>query len=409
MTYKEIERIVDTLKCIPDEGNREEIAKLLLPKLIEQESMETMAQAPVIMGEKKQASNVIFLEFTQKEISKIPMRFRKEFLIEGRVVHCQKRKCGKTTYNYMLRYRRNGYNLTASSTNLEDAKRKFIEVMQAADRGELAKKCKREENKVPTNFHKFATYYFETYRKRKVSEQTYENDGYRYKKHLQPEFGEQELRDITSIQCQRFLDFYERKGQTKTHKELYSMLNGIFKMAIAHNILTVNPMAIVIMVKHDGKHGKALTKAEEKTLLEGVKGTRYEAIMALALYTGLRPNEYYTAKIEGDFIVARNSKRKGNKIEYKKIPISVMLKPYIEKIANIDLPTLEYVRREFNKILPNHILYDLRTTFYTRCEECGVAPPARDHFVGHSSSALNSTYSNLSDEYLLNEGKRLVW
>ncbi len=409
MTYKEIERIVDTLKYIPDEGNREEIAKLLLPRLIEQESMKTKAQAPIMIGEDKQASNVIFLEFTQKEISKIPMRFRKEFLIEGRVVHCQKRKCGKTTYNYMLRYRRHGYNLTASSTNLEEAKRKFIEVMQAADRGELAKKRKREENKVPTNFHKFATYYFETYRKRKVSEQTYENDGYRYKKHLQPEFGEQELRDITSIQCQRFLDFYERKGQTKTHKELYSMLNGIFKMAIAHNILTVNPMAIVVMVKHDGKHGKALTKAEEKTLLEGVKNTRYEAIMALALYTGLRPNEYYTAKIEGDFIVARNSKRKGNKIEYKKIPISLMLKPYIEKIANIDLPTLEYVRREFNKILPNHILYDLRTTFYTRCEECGVAPPARDHFVGHSSSALNSTYSNLSDEYLLNEGKKLVW
>ncbi len=211
------------------------------------------------------------------------------------------------------------------------------------------------------------------------------------------------------MQCQRFLDFYERKGQTKTYKELYSMLNCIFKMAIAHNILTVNPMAIVITVKHNGKHGKALTKTEEKMLLEGVKGTRYEAIMALGLYTGLRPNEYYTAKIEGNFIVARNSKRKGNKIEYKKIPISVMLKPYIEKIANIDLPTLEYVRREFNKLLPDHVLYDLRTTFYTRCEECGVAGPARDHFVGHSSSELNTTYSDLSDEYLLKEGAKLIW
>lgn len=61
------------------------------------------------------------------------------------------------------------------------------------------------------------------------------------------------------------------------------------------------------------------------------------------------------------------------------------------------------------KDIRDFILYDLRTTFYTRCEECGVAPPARDHFVGHSNGELNNTYSDLSDEYLLNEGKKLVW
>ena len=86
-----------------------------------------------------------------------------------------------------------------------------------------------------------------------------------------------------------------------------------------------------------------------------------------------------------------------------------MLKPYLQGIEALDIPTLEYVRYEFNNVLPNHILYDLRTTFYTRCEECGVAPPARDHFVGHSSSVLNATYTDLSDEYLLREGQKLVW
>ena len=86
-----------------------------------------------------------------------------------------------------------------------------------------------------------------------------------------------------------------------------------------------------------------------------------------------------------------------------------MLKPFLDGVKTLEMPTLEYVRYEFNKILPNHILYDLRTTFYTRCEECGVSPPARDHFVGHSSSVLNATYTDLSDEYLLREGKKLVW
>ena len=86
-----------------------------------------------------------------------------------------------------------------------------------------------------------------------------------------------------------------------------------------------------------------------------------------------------------------------------------MLKPYFEQEKSIDMLGLQYIREQFNKALPNHILYDLRTTFYTRCEECGVAPPARGEFVGHSRGRLNNAYSDLSDEYLLKEGRKLAW
>ena len=180
-------------------------------------------------------------------------------------------------------------------------------------------------------------------------------------------------------------------------------------MAIAHGIISKNPLAVVLIEKHKRTHGKALTKEEEKKLLDGLKGTRYQPLMAVALYTGLRPNEYKTAKIDGDFIIAVNSKRKNGKVEYKKIPVSKMLKGYLEGVTELKFPREEYMRDNFNKILPDHILYDLRTTFYTRCEECGVAPPARDEFVGHSRGELNDAYCHLSDEYLLNEGKKLVW
>ena len=215
--------------------------------------------------------------------------------------------------------------------------------------------------------------------------------------------------EITPAECQKLLDGFLEKGMTKTNNEIYSLLNGIIKLAIAQSLNTQNPLSIVVIEKHHSKHGKALTKVEEKLLLEKNKDTKYEKIFALGLYTGLRPNEYETARVEGNFIVAKNSKRKGGKVEYKKIPISPMLKPYFEEEKSIDMPGLQYIREQFNKALPNHILYDLRTTFYTRCEECGVAPPARDHFVGHSSSALNATYTDLSDENLLKEGTKLVW
>jgi len=120
----------------------------------------------------------------------------------------------------------------------------------------------------------------------------------------------------------------------------------------------------------------------------------------------LRPNELSSAKIDGDFIVAINSKRKNGKIEYKKIPIIERLRPYIQN-GIPELPSTKLLRRRVQAILPTHRLYDLRTTFYTRCDEYGVAAPARDEFVGHSAGVLTNAYRDLSDEYLLREGKKL--
>lgn len=406
MKYKEIEEILKAVQHISGEKNREKVFQLMLNA--KKKSSDERDQDKVCIVE-KQIGKTLLLKFTKQEIAKMPIRFRREFLIEGRVVHCRKRKSGRNTYNYVLRYRRNGFDITASSNDLEEARRKFIDEMKSADRGEPVVKVEKMKSGVPTNFDAFSMYYFENYRKRKVSQITYENDMYRYKNHLKNVFGELELNEILPKQIQEFLDAYDNKGQNKTNRELYSLLNGIFKMAMAHKIIDNNPMAVVIVAKRKSKHGKALTKAEEKILLNGVKGTRYELVMALSLYTGLRPNEIYTARVEGRFIIAKNSKRKTEEIEYKKIPILSMLKPYLKGVKEFKFPTLEYIRGKFNELLPNHIFYDLRTTFYTRCEECGVAEPARDAFVGHSRGELNNTYSDLSDEYLLREGKKLVW
>ncbi len=53
--------------------------------------------------------------------------FKKHFILNGYIAHVIKRKSGKNGFYYQIRYRRNGYNVCASSTNLEEAKRSFLE------------------------------------------------------------------------------------------------------------------------------------------------------------------------------------------------------------------------------------------------------------------------------------------
>lgn len=230
---------------------------------------------------------------------------------------------------------------------------------------------------------------------------------YRYKNHVKPFFESIPLKKITPAQCQELLDKLAAKGYGKTVSEIHSQLNLIFKMAIAHNVLAHNPMSIVMIKRHENKHGKALTKDEEQKLLTSFKGTKYQTLFAVALYTGMRPNEYKTAKIENGFIVAVNSKRKGDKVEYKKIPITPMLRKYVDEKTELKYPLVEYMRDKFNSVLPEHKLYDLRTTFYTRCTECGVSEVALKKFVGHTLGKLGDAYTDLSDDYLLREGNKL--
>lgn len=258
-------------------------------------------------------------------------------------------------------------------------------------------------NGVPATFTAFAMYYFENFRKKKVAERTYYSDVRRFNRYLQPHFKETPLRKISPKDCQDLIDRIEKAGKGKTCDEIYSLLSVVLKTAIKHGIITHNPLDVVFHLPHERKHGKALSKEEESTLKNALNGSTLLPAFMILLYTGLRPNELATVKIDGNFIIAVNSKRKHKRIEYKRIPISKMLAPYL---AGVDVPNLssaDYLRRKFKEILPEHILYDLRTTFYSRCKECGISEYARDCFMGHSLGALGNAYTDLSDDFLLKE------
>lgn len=338
------------------------------------------------------------LKFTFEEIKKMPKKLH--FFIDGLVIYYRKRQTGKYTYSYNVRFKRCGYDIDFSEKKKENLKARFIEEIKKQDK-------EQRIDKIPTSLNQFSLYYFDNFRAKKVTAETLKKDMSRYKNYIAPYFKEILIKNITPSQCQKLLD--EVPGNGKTADEIYSLMNCIFKCAIAHHIIQFSPMDTVLHIQHERESGTALTKEEEQKLLQEAEKTNYRLAFAIALYTGLRPNEYQSAKIEGNFIVAINSKRKNRKIEYKKIPVTPMLRPYLERVTIICFPELRHIRNVFKKILPNHKLYDLRTTFYTRCKECGIADAARNEFVGHSMGKLENAYTDLSDEFLLREGEKFSY
>lgn len=364
---------------------------------------ETLKQSPCTSSQNQSIDGILY--FNEKEISKMPKSFRQEFRCDGCTARVRKRTDGRYVCSYEIRYRRNGYNISVSAKTLDEAKVRFIDALKTA-----TPKSKAENvTTIPTTFKDFSLYFFEKFRFRKVAEETKKKTMQMFKLYLLPAFGDTRLKDISVTECQKLIDNIFAQGKKRTATECFSILSQTLKMAVKHSLIDRNPCDIVFVAKYEKIHGKALTKDEELKLLTATAGTDYQLMFAVALYTGMRPNEYKTAILDGNFIKCVNSKQKDGKVHYKRIPITPMLKPYLSKVTQIGMYHPTVLTEKYKEILPNHRLYDLRNTFYTRCQECGVSEVARNLFVGHTLGGLADTYTDISDEYLLKEGQKLCY
>ena len=349
-----------------------------------------------------------FVEFTPKEILQMPKLIQRLIVLDKKRCRLRTRASGENSTTYQIRYRRDGYDVTACGKTIELAKANFLNKIKKAK-----PKPKIKDGEIPETFHAFAMHYFTTKRIRLVVEDTYKKDLSRYNLHLKPFFKETPIAKITLSQCQRLIDDVTNEKKFKTADELYSLMNSIFKFAIDNHLIVHNPCSAVIREAYEKETSLALTKDEERVLLEQSHvEPLFELAFALALYTGLRPNELKTARIDGEFIIAVNSKRKrkgkttARVVEYKRIYICDRLRAYLANGLPA-LPSPQLLRRRIKSALPNHILKDLRKTFNSRCKELGVSEHARKYFMGHALDKVDATYTNFSDEYLLKEGKKL--
>ena len=351
------------------------------------------------------------VEFTEKELNTMPKSFKKLLLLQGRRCRLRTHASGKNSITYEIRYRRDGFDISASGITIELAKANFIEKLKTAQ----PKTKDDEQTPVCDTFNAFAMYYFENFRRERVAAQTYKTDINRYNRHLLPYFKETPINKITPSNCKLLLDKVKEQGKGKTADELYSLLNGIFNAAISHRIISINPLATVLHIQHDREEGKALAPIDEQKLLAWLPTSDCAVEIALLLFCGLRANEMENEKnppqLHGEFIKAVNSKRHfrdKSKIEFKFIPVCNYLRQFIGNEIKIT-HTARTARKRLQAVLPAYTLKDLRTTFYTKCQIFGVAEPALKEFMGHSFGKLGNAYSDLSKygDYLLQEGEKL--
>lgn len=273
-----------------------------------------------------------------------------------------------------------------------------------------AKKKTKEKDKfsVPSNFDAFASYWFENFHKRKVCEKTYDHDVKLYNRHIDKRFGKFKVKVINAVMLQDFLDSFADRG--KTAKDLFSILNQILNCAVKHGLISLNPLGMCILDKYNQAHGTLITKDEERKLEEAYKGTKWELPLAVVRFTGLRPDEYTSATIDGEFIKAKNGKHgKNDVIVYKYIPITPMLRPYLQGVSKLNMPKSRVLNNRFKKVLPNHKLYDMRTTFQTHCTERGVNETVIGLWMGNSIGKLKEAYTDFSKEYLLKEAEKFKY
>lgn len=315
-----------------------------------------------------------------------------------------------------------GIKVEASSADIAVCEEKFLIVLtekldqiHAADTKTEGQECRTDKtSRSSTLFTEWTELWFTEIYKSGVIEYTYNREKKAFFRHAVPFFKDKRISDITPLDCVRFFNALKAKGIERTAESCYGHLNRIFAFALENGVIRKNPLDSMKPVKHKRVGGKPLTKKEETALLAAAENTPFKAAVLLGLYAGLRPCEIETARVEGNFIISENRKQKDHSRKYyKKIPITPMLKPYYSMLDS-QLPLKKFSRCGYTKIikstLPNHRPYDLRDTFATRAQECGVLEQVVQQYMGHApTTLLGRVYTKFSDEFLYEEGLKIKY
>ena len=311
----------------------------------------------------------------------------------------------------------------ACAKNFDEMRKKFISKLLDQMNGEIPLPASPKRKETAASVHsnaRFADYLNEwlEIKRKTCKESTCKEYERLCATNLLPAFGELPIANITRQALQQYLFQFIDEGKHRTAEKLHQILCCVFDLA-CEDLHILSPMKKIVLPYHEPKKGSALTREEEKKLVDFCiehKDNEASSALLVLLYFGLRRSELKTISVENEMLTCITSKTKMGRSEVKRsIPFTPVFKrvlPYVdfEKAKHTNVNT---IYTTFKRLLPNHHTHELRYNFITRAKEAGCNLEAVMLWAGHSfdrdvkTSAVDRGYTDYSDEYLYNEAQKI--
>ena len=347
------------------------------------------------------------IKLTPKEFKKLPKELQNKITINLTFPVRQ-----KPNGVYEVRYRAHGFNIAVSSKDESKLKPKFIAALCQGVPAELH--APATERSLP-RFADVCERWLEL-RRPTIKTPTYNYYVQLFGANIYPGLSERELAGIKQSDVQELINKYVEQGKYRTATKIYQTLKAVFEFAVGDELIERSPMRLLKPPKYEERNGCALTLEEERRLVELLNASKcapeVRNALLFLLYTGIRRSELSGTRIEGGFVSVVCSKvRKGFQEKHRAIPITPMLARWLPQM-NVD--ELRGVRPDaltqaMKRLMPAHHLHELRHTFITRAQECGVPREVVSVWAGHAAdnTMTSNVYTHFSPEFMQAQAQKV--
>lgn len=431
MNQREITELLQQLRT----SNHDDTISKVLQLAADSVALDTLKDMLSEQGNQKAAKNRTRgnrrksgknFKITNEEILKMPKRYRKLFACQDRLIPYRFHKGV-----YEAHYRRHGLDVFACSKSFDEMKRKFAQKLFAALSMANLLSEPTWTSAMPISSasqessDKFKGVRFMDYvdqwlaiKKQIVKPLTYKEYERMATYHFKKDFGEKRIQDMTRPVIQDYLFSIVNEGKYRTAEKLHLAFCCIFDL-ISEDFAIASPMKKIVLPYHESKKGSALTKEEERKLVDfciSHRENEASSAMLVLMYFGLRRGELKTIRTDGEMLTCITGKTKRGRGDIERtIPFTPVFKrvlPYVnfEKAKNVNVNTLGTT---FKRLFPNHHVHELRYSFITRAKEAGCNQEVVMIWAGHSfdkdckTSVVDRGYTDYSKEYLLQEAQKI--
>jgi len=367
---------------------------------------------PGIQEDKNEEESASFY-FTQKEIKALPKNLRSKFENQKNISYREE------TGVYEIRKQIDGVSYFGSSKNRDEAVRRFLQDVRNGGKPAKGKSAPApavtEIPKISPPFNDVASQWLEL-RKPIIKATTYEHYESVFRANVFPAYNGRKIDELKQSDCQELINRYIEQEKYRTADKIYQALKAIFEFALGEELIERSPMRFIKPPQYEEQNGVALTLDEERELLRRIGASKCDEVIKHALifllYTGIRRSELASARIIDGCVEVRNAKtRKGFKEKTRFIPITPML---AARLPGFNLDELRAVRPDaltqaMKRLMPEHHLHELRHTFITRCQECGVPREVVSVWAGHAADNTQTSivYTHFSREFMKEQAQKV--